>query len=437
MNVTTARELNVAPGVTAATRNPIAMWLLVFLTLGIGGVVWIYVVNRELRDYSKAVGRPFGNSPVVSAILAALWPVAFIPTLIAVWLTARRVRTAQQWTGTPGRVHPALAALLVFALFTHVWYLQHAPQRRVGGRRRRRGAGGGLRRGFRDRRAGRDANPRRRVRRVEPLPLREKEQNVTTSTAKQEQRLTNEQTAELLALTKGADSVELKLTVPEGDHRSAISALGIDPLDAQIRQVFFFDTPDLTLNDSGVVVRARRVQGKGDDTVVKLRPVVPDDLSGKLRKSPTFGVEVDAMPGGFVCSGSFKGVAEADVRKTVLKKRPLGNLFSKEQRAFYEQRAPEGVGLDDLTVLGPIFVLKLKFEPKGFGRPLVAEMWLYPDSSRILELSTKCAPSEAFQTAAEARAFLTERGVDLSGEQETKTRKALEYFSKVVAESAD
>jgi hypothetical protein len=23
-------------------------------------------------------------------------------------------------------VHPALAALLVFALFTHVWYLQHA-----------------------------------------------------------------------------------------------------------------------------------------------------------------------------------------------------------------------------------------------------------------------------------------------------------------------
>ena len=80
-------------------------------------------------------------------------------------------------------------------------------------------------------------------------------------------------------------------------------------------------------------------------------------------------------------------------------------------------------------------MLKLKFEPKGFGRPLVAEMWLYPDSSRILELSTKCPPSEAFQTAAEARAFLTERGVDLSGEQETKTRKALEYFSKVVAES--
>jgi inorganic triphosphatase YgiF len=36
----------------------------------------------------------------------------------------------------------------------------------------------------------------------------------------------------------------------------------MDPLDAQIGQVVFFDTPDLTLNTHGVVVRARRVQGK-------------------------------------------------------------------------------------------------------------------------------------------------------------------------------
>ena len=57
-------------------------------------------------------------------------------------------------------------------------------------------------------------------------------------------------------------------------------------------------------------------------------------------------------------------------------------------------------------------------------------MWLYPDGSRILELSTRAATHEAFQVAAEARAFLTEHGVDLSGEQETKTRKALEYFAR-------
>ena len=75
-------------------------------------------------------------------------------------------------------------------------------------------------------------------------------------------------------------------------------------------------------------------------------------------------------------------------------------------------------------------MLKLKFAPKGYDRKLVAELWLYPDNSMILELSTKCPPSEAFQVGAEARAFLTQRDIDLSAEQETKTKKALEFFSE-------
>jgi hypothetical protein len=242
--------------------------------------------------------------------------------------------------------------------------------------------------------------------------------------------ISDESLVELLALMRDADSVELKLTVPEGSQRSAIAALGLDPLDAQIRQVFFFDTPELALDGAGVVVRARRVQGKGEDTVVKLRPVVPDRLPPDLRRSPGFFVEVDAMPGGFVCSASLKGrLAAGCVIPAVTAERPPRKLFSKEQRRFFAGHAPDGIGLDDLSVLGPIFVLKLK-SPLGEGaRRLVTELWLYPDGSRILELSTKCGTDEAFQVAAEVRATLAERGVDLSGEQHTKTRKALEFFS--------
>jgi hypothetical protein len=204
----------------------------------------------------------------------------------------------------------------------------------------------------------------------------------------------------------------------------------MDPLDAQIRQVFFFDTPDLALNQQGIVVRARRVQKKGDDSVVKLRPVVPSDLPRDIR-SPSFGIEVDAMPGGSVCSGSMKRTlgSRGDVKAALTPNRRLSKLFSKEQRAFFAAHAPEGIELDDLSILGPILVLKLRFSPEGLDGRLVAELWVYPDGSRILELSTKCAPSEALQVAAEARAFLMGRGVDLGGEQETKTRAALEFFS--------
>jgi hypothetical protein len=239
-----------------------------------------------------------------------------------------------------------------------------------------------------------------------------------------------EQLQELLGLIKESDSVELKLTVPESHLRSTVMALGMDPLYAQIRMVVFFDTPELLLDKHGVVVRARRIQGRGEDSVVKLRPVVPERLSAKLRRSAGFRVEVDALPGGFVCSGTLKGAPRlGEVGAVLGGERAVRKLFSKEQRAYFAQHAPEGVALDDLTALGPIFVLKLRFTPPELARRVVAEMWSYPDGSRVLELSTRCATTEAFQVAAEFRAYLATHGVDVTGEQQTKTRKALAYFA--------
>jgi len=244
------------------------------------------------------------------------------------------------------------------------------------------------------------------------------------------QSLTETQIVEVLDLLGGADTVELKLTVPDVHHRSTAQALGLDPLEAEIRQVLFFDTPDLGLNRAGLVVRARRIAGGRGDTVVKLRPVVPGQIPDDLRRSGKVGVEVDAMPGGFVCSASMKGTSTADaVRAVALGHEHPGSLFSKSQKRFFSAYAPDGMRMRDLAVLGPINILKLKFMLEEFPRKMVAELWLYPDGSRILELSTKGTPAEAFQVAAETRALFTRRGIELSGAQQTKTKTALEFFS--------
>jgi hypothetical protein len=88
------------------------------------------------------------------------------------------------------------------------------------------------------------------------------------------------------------------------------------------------------------------------------------------------------------------------------------------------------------VVLGPIATLKLKFQPEGFSRPLVGELWLYPDGSHIVELSTKCTPAEAVDVATESKEFLSSRGVNLAGEQQTKTKTALEFFVNELRETA-
>ena len=177
------------------------------------------------------------------------------------------------------------------------------------------------------------------------------------------------------------------------------------------------------------MVRARRTQGTADDTVVKLRPVIPGELPPRLRQREDFVVEVDGMPGGYVCSASFKGKARTDVAAAAAGQEPLRKLFTKQQKAFFADHAPNGLKMDDLSVLGPVNTLKLKLVPAGFDRKLAVELWFYPNGTRILELSTKCAPAEWLATATSARTFLIEKGVDLEAEQTTKTRTALEYFA--------
>ena len=248
-------------------------------------------------------------------------------------------------------------------------------------------------------------------------------------------QLNDARVAEARSLFKDADSVELKMTVADGDRSSAITALGLDVLDAELRQVVFFDTPDLILDRAGIIVRARRAR-TGGDAVIKLRPLAPGTVPSKLRHSSSFKIEVDVTPGGIVCSGSLKAdTGNGEIKKVLAGKRAIHKLFSPEQQALYAKHAPEGLDMDTLIPFGPINVAKLKFTPKiSTEHDAVAELWFYPDSSRVLELSTKCGRDEAFQVLAEGRAMLLSRGIQYAAEQQSKTRKALEYFSRLHAQ---
>ena len=61
----------------------------------------------------------------------------------------------------------------------------------------------------------------------------------TATRRRRRKQLSDAQLVELLATINESDSVELKLTVPAPQHRATILALRLDPLDAQIRLVYF------------------------------------------------------------------------------------------------------------------------------------------------------------------------------------------------------
>ncbi|MGO4255824.1 hypothetical protein [Marmoricola sp. RAF53] len=238
--------------------------------------------------------------------------------------------------------------------------------------------------------------------------------------------LDDDQITRLLALLPDVDAVELKVTVPDSDRRPVLAALGVDPLDAEIRQVAFIDTPDLAVLAAGVVIRARRTQHRAADVVVKLRPVAPESVTEELRADDGFGLELDVSPRGLSCGATLQAeVPDRRLRELLSGRLPVTEILSAGQRALLADRIPELLARDDLAVHGPIHVLKRKFLPTGLDLRLVAELWFLPDGSRIFELSTKCKPSAAFQVAAETKHFLATNGVDLNAEQDTKTRTAL------------
>jgi hypothetical protein len=182
-----------------------------------------------------------------------------------------------------------------------------------------------------------------------------------------------------------------------------------------------------------VVVRGRRTQRADDDTVVKLRPALPGSLPPAVRASKHLKVEMDVTRGSYVVSASLKGSRRAGtVREAVSGGRPLERLFTKEQRSFFADHAPAGVGWGDLVPLGPVLVVLLKFVPPSLPRRSTIEQWHYPGQVPLVELSTKATPQNLLEVLAEGMRFVRQHGLSATGAQEPKTRRALEFFAAAV-----
>jgi hypothetical protein len=149
-----------------------------------------------------------------------------------------------------------------------------------------------------------------------------------------------------------------------------------------------------------------------------------------LVRDADFKIEVDVLHGGYVCSASSKGRCTAqEVNDVSDGKIPLKSIFSASQRKFFTDNAPANITMDDLSPLGPAFFLKLKTQPMNFDRRMTVELWLYPDGSSILELSTKGLPEEAFQLGALFRTWLGKNKLMRITEAKTKTSETLKAFT--------
>ena len=232
-------------------------------------------------------------------------------------------------------------------------------------------------------------------------------------------------------LPKDIKEVEFKHTLVAADE-DKVPGIFRDALKhPQRRKVYFYDTSKLALYDeSGLVVRARVTQGDDDDSTVKVRPA---SLKGDAPWREIVGVEVelDVSGKGPMCSAKLEDNPEPG---EVEAERPIGALFSQRQEELVKAYADEGVGFDDLEVLGPVDARKWVFEDlDDFPYKLCIEEWSLPDTTRFIELSVKVKRKAAPDAQAAFHALLERIGVKVGEGQEQKTPRVLKFFADRLA----
>ena len=228
----------------------------------------------------------------------------------------------------------------------------------------------------------------------------------------------------------GVDKVEIKVTLRPDQELKGLRVMELNVDTAEVRKIYFFDTPDLTLFNSGVILRARLVKGGDDDSTVKIRAGERPQVSPEWQALEGFKLEADLTGDRLVYSASLSAPQKSEEIADAAKgERPIQKLFFREQERFLAQYSKVPVVFAALRVLGPIQVLRWKWVPKDFGQEVTVEEWRLPDGEDLLEVSIKVDSDGAENAQKAFDGHLRKHGLDPAGAQETKTRTALQYFA--------
>ena len=227
---------------------------------------------------------------------------------------------------------------------------------------------------------------------------------------------------------RGADGVEIKATIPEKQVDPALHAYGLSLSDSE-RYIYFFDTPELELLETGVIARARRIVGAQHDSTIKFRPVLPASIPSLWRKYSGFKIEADWSEKGVVKSASLTmPVVKGLIKRVAGGNNPIADLFTEEQVLFLPSLATKKIDYSRVVVLGPYSPLEMEIQA---SRIALADYRRAPAAARrspsVPSVNQGARRPGRPAAGAGFMAFLAEVGAVCDNGQQVKTRWALDF----------
>lgn len=237
------------------------------------------------------------------------------------------------------------------------------------------------------------------------------------------------------------DSVEIKLTIVGVQVGNALEAFGLGPNGRRLNIYFCEDvtrgvSTSTPLLDLGVVLRARAKHGEVADSTIKLRPCRRSQLTDRWLDATDGGrkVKVEADWAGtrrVLAASCTADLPDQRIPAVHAGSKALPSLFSADQERFLEDCGGICVNLGVLTLLGPVEAWRwgpIQTRSPDPELELLAERWTIDGALDFLELSVRVAPAGAEAAKSAFEELVRRRGLPLDSDQETKTRRVLEYL---------
>jgi Calcineurin-like phosphoesterase len=257
-------------------------------------------------------------------------------------------------------------------------------------------------------------------------PIITREPSPATATTPAEASSTPTALTTLTNVVPAAIVGEIKLLVHRDKVAQARTTLKLTRAPDKRYQIYFVDTADLKLNGAGLILRLRDKGRDKTEITVKYRPENPskpidEKWLAKLAREPEW----------LVGKGSNLSYSlEQEIAGTELLEKPAENLaalFSDEQKAFVQHILKEEFDPAKLKVFGPIAAEIWEWDEPSVDDRVSAELWR---DEQVFELSRKTKPDDLKKKAKEFEKAFKDKGIPVDSNPESKTRKALEYYSK-------
>ena len=226
-------------------------------------------------------------------------------------------------------------------------------------------------------------------------------------------------------------AVEVKLTARIEDEDLVLGLLKESGEDAEERVVYFFDTPGLDLFDAGLVLRARKKHGDVDDTTVKLRPVDPARIPVDWTTTEGFEVEMDRVGDNQIISAKLTAEQdEGEIDEAVDGRRPLRRLFSSDQERLITEFGPTRRRVGGADHHGARSGSRSgRSTRRSSGTRWSRSVGSSPTAPTLSSCRSRSSRARPRRLPATSRAYLESLGLDVGGDQQTKTRGALTFFT--------